>query len=361
MYVFDEMSDLEHFIELANEEDLLVVLRPGPYICAERDLGGFPYWLLTKYPNIQLRTNDSNYYHEVDKWYNVLMPKMEKYYYGNGGPIIMVQVENEYGSFGTNSPDYKRWLKDLTEFYVQDKAVLFTNDGPSQTPRGYIPGVLATLDFGAGSPESINSYWDTLRKYMPKGPLVNIEYYPGWLTHWQENMARTDTLPVANSLRYMLKQNASVNFYMWFGGTNFGFTAGANDGGPGRYNSDVTSYDYDAPMDESGDITPKYLALRDVISEFLTLPELPIPQRKPKIKFGPVQMKPISVLLSNFAKKRLNEGTIENRTPLSFEALDQYSGLVLYETALPDVKRDPAVLHVEKCHDRAYVFVDRVS
>lgn len=353
------MADLNYFIQMAAEEDLYVILRPGPYICAERDMGGFPYWLLTKYPNIQLRTYDEDYLREVEKWYSVLLPKIEKQLYGNGGPIIMVQVENEYGSFGVNDQKYKLWLKGLTQDFVGDAAVLFTNDGPSQTPRGYIDGVLATLDFGAGSNQQIDDWWANLRKFMPKGPLVNIEYYPGWLTHWQEEMQRVSTTPVANSLRYMLQQNASVNFYMWFGGTNFGFTAGANDGGPNRYNADVTSYDYDAPMTEAGDITPKYLALRDVIGEFLTLPGIAIPNNSPKLKYGPVRMKPISVLLSNFARRRLNTGVVENPTPLSFEALDQYSGLVLYETTLPKLIRDPVNLHVEKCHDRGYVYVDR--
>lgn len=359
VYVWNGIADLNHFIDLAAEEDLYVILRPGPYICAERDMGGFPYWLLTKYPNIKLREYDEDYLREVEKWYSVLMPKIEKQLYGNGGPIIMVQVENEYGSFGVNDQNYKLWLKGLTQDFVGDAAVLFTNDGPSQTPRGYIDGVLATLDFGSGTNQQIDQWWGILRKYMAKGPLVNIEYYPGWLTHWQEEMQRVGTTPIATSLRYMLQQNASVNFYMWFGGTNFGFTAGANDGGPNRYNADVTSYDYDAPMDEAGDITPKYLALRDVIGEFLPLPEIPIPNKSPKVKFGPVNMRPISVLLSNFAKRRLSTGHIENMLPMTFEALDQYSGLMLYETTLPKLIRDPVNLHVESLHDRGYVYVDR--
>lgn len=147
-YTWEGIADLERFIQEATEEDLYVILRPGPYICAERDMGGFPYWLLHKYPNISLRTYDLNYMHEIEIWYEQLMKRMEKHLYGNGGPIIMVQVENEYGSFRTTDQDYKAWLRDLTYQYVGDKAVLFTNDGPSQTPRGVIPNVLSTLDFG---------------------------------------------------------------------------------------------------------------------------------------------------------------------------------------------------------------------
>lgn len=148
VYDWTGIADLNRFIEEATEEGFHIVLRPGPYICAERDMGGLPYWLLRKYPNIKLRTYDPDYLHEVEQWYKILMPRIEKHLYGNGGSIIMVQVENEYGSFGVTDQQYKLWLKNLTEHYVSNKAVLFTNDGPSQTPRGIIPNVLATLDFG---------------------------------------------------------------------------------------------------------------------------------------------------------------------------------------------------------------------
>lgn len=121
------------------------------------------------------------------------MSRMEPYLYGNGGPIILVQVENEYGSYHACDLRYREWLRDKTLEYVKDKAVLFTNDGPSVVKCGQIPGVLATLDFGSSSSRDLNSYWQMLRKYEPKGPLVNSEYYPGWLTHWGENMARVPT------------------------------------------------------------------------------------------------------------------------------------------------------------------------
>lgn len=357
------MADLEYFIQAASEEDLYVILRPGPYICAERDMGGFPYWILNKYPKIKLRTYDSDYVEEVTKWYSELMPKMNKYLYGNGGPIIMVQVENEYGAFLTNDREYMHWLKNLTLDYVEENAVIFTNDNPFLTARSHIKDVLATLDFGPGSKLVVDGYWQALRVWMKKGPLVNIEYYPGWYTPWQGEMGRKETQPVLKTLRYMLQKKASVNFYMFFGGTNFGFTAGANGGGPGTLDLvvDVTSYDYDAPMDEAGDPTPKLLEIRDVIGEFLPLPGIPIPEKTPKVKFGPVVLTKITELWSDNARARLSEGNVENQRPLSFEALDQYSGLVLYETELPKIKRDPVNLVLEIIHDRGYVFIDRVS
>lgn len=138
----------------------------------------------------------------------------------------MVQVENEYGSYRACDHNYSVWLKNETEAHVKENAVLFTNDGPAQLPCGKINGVLATVDFGAGPDQQIADNWKTLRKHQARGPLVNAEYYPGWLTHWHEQMARVDTNPIVQSLKTMLNANASVNFYMFYGGTNFGFTAG---------------------------------------------------------------------------------------------------------------------------------------
>lgn len=143
----------------------------------------------------------ADYLREVRVWYGELMPRIDPYLYGNGGPIIMVQIENEYGSFGCDRP-YRKWMYDETKKYVGDKAVLFTNDGPSQLPCGKIDEVFASLDFGAGRADNIDRYWQILRHYQPNGPLFNAEYYPGWLTHWQEPMAHVDATPVVNSLRY---------------------------------------------------------------------------------------------------------------------------------------------------------------
>lgn len=139
---------------------------------------------------------------------------MEKFLYGNGGPIILVQVENEYGSFYACDENYKIWLRDETLKYTQGNAVLFTNDGPGMLKCGKIPDVLATLDFGAADDNSIDNYWSTLRKYESRGPLMNAEYYPGWLTHWQEDMQRVPTEPILKSLEKMILDGANVNFYM---------------------------------------------------------------------------------------------------------------------------------------------------
>uniref|UniRef100_A0A8W7K9V4 Glycoside hydrolase 35 catalytic domain-containing protein n=1 Tax=Anopheles albimanus TaxID=7167 RepID=A0A8W7K9V4_ANOAL len=278
-YNWDGMADIVHFIELAVQEDLYVILRPGPYICAERDMGGFPAWLLHKYPGIQLRTNDINYLREVRSWYAQLFSRLTRFMYGQGGPIILVQVENEYGSYFACDHKYLNWLRDETARYVKGDAVLFTNNGPGLETCGAIEGVLSALDFGPGTEDEINGYWKGLRKTQPKGPLVNAEFYPGWLTHWQEaHMAHTDTKLVADSLAFMLRNKVNVNIYMFFGGTNYGFTAGANSAGSGGYVADVTSYDYDAPLSECGDPTDKYYTLRDTILQYFPRPNVSLPQ-----------------------------------------------------------------------------------
>ncbi|XP_050069139.1 beta-galactosidase-like [Anopheles maculipalpis] len=356
-YQWEGIANLDEFIEIAKSENLYVILRPGPYICAERDMGGFPHWLLNKYPTIKLRTYDRDYLREVQNWYNQLMPRIVPHLYGNGGPVIMVSIENEYGSFHACDGQYMQFLKNLTVHFVQDKAVLFTNDGPELLKCGSIPGILPTLDFGITT--NPNAFWQQLRKYLPKGPLVNAEYYPGWLTHWMEPTARVDAGMVVSTLKLMLNQKANVNFYMFFGGTNFGFTAGANDVGPGKYSADITSYDYDAPLDEAGDPTPKYFEIRKVLLEYFGDPGVPAPQKLPKMALDTVWLERRGSMLSKHGRTMLASRMVAAAQPVSFEALNQHSGFLLYETTLPTgLNRDPFTLKVEHLHDRAYVHVD---
>lgn len=233
-----------------------------------------PYWLATKYPNIQVRTKDKNYLDEVEIWYDVLLKQFESHWYGNGGKIIMVQVENEYGAYKLCDEEYKIFLRDLTERYTGDKALLFTTDRPidEELKCGFIENVFATVDFGIANETEVEFNFKKLREVQPTGPLVNSEFYTGWLTHWQEKNARRSGFELSDTLRIMLRDyKASVNFYMFFGGTNFGFWAGANDWGIGRYMADITSYDYDAPLTEPGDLAPKYYVLRSVIGEVIYL------------------------------------------------------------------------------------------
>lgn len=154
---------------------------------------------------------------------------------------------------------------------------------------------------------------------------MNAEFYPGWLTHWQEDMQRVPTAPVLLSLEKMIRDGASVNFYMFYGGTNFGFTAGANDGGPGSYNSDVTSYDYDAPMDEAGDPTEKYFEIRKLISKYFPLPNVPVPEPLPKVKLPSINLKPQSIMLDSSGRRHLANFTRKAEQPMTFQAFQNAS------------------------------------
>ena len=361
LYNWDGIANVEEFVKIAQEEGLYIILRPGPYICAELDNGGLPYWLATKYPGIKVRTSNSDYFREVTKWYSVLMPKFEKYLYGNGGNIIMVQVENEYGSFESCNTEYKNFLRDETLKHTEDKALLFTTDMPYEKDLtcGSIEGVYHTTDFGIADLDRIEHNFNLLRKYQPHGPLVNSEFYTGWLTFWQDQNSRRSAKEIADTLRNMLLMKANVNFYMFFGGTNFGFWSGANIGGIAGYVTDITSYDYDAPMDEAGNPTEKYMMLRDQIKDFMEVPdESTIPPKAPTMVLTAVDLKPVNSILSQQGRSILGTRPLTSNRLWTFEELDQFSGFVLYETELPKLTRDPSNLIVTSLRDRALVYVD---
>lgn len=355
MYEFDGEKDIEYFLRLAAELDLLVILRPGPYICAERDFGGLPPWLLTLYPDISLRTNDSDYQNEVEKWFNLLFSKLKSYLYGNGGPIIMVQIENEYGSYPSCNLEHKVWLRNLVKSHVEDEAVLFTTDGGSEQflHCGNIPGIYATVDFGTSV--NVTASFAAMRKYQSRGPLVNSEFYPGWLTHWEERMQRVNTSAVLATMKELLDLKANFNIYMFFGGTNFGFMNGANYINE-EYQPQLTSYDYDAPLDEAGDPTPKYFAMRNLISKYYPLPEISPPKPAPKGKYGTIVLHP---LFSLFNHTNLPDAkVVVSKKTKTFEEMHIKYGYVLYETTIPYDIADPSILYVCCLRDRATVYIN---
>lgn len=351
-------ADLVEFLNIAQEEDLLVLLRPGPYICAERDLGGLPYWLLTKVPDIRLRTKDSRYMEYVTVYLNEVLERVKPYLRGNGGPIIMVQVENEYGSYNACDTEYMNQIREIMLDKIGSKALLYTTDGASGNMLrcGFVPGAYATVDFG--SAVNVTRNFQIMRLYQPRGPLVNSEYYPGWLSHWEEPFQRVKTRPVTKTLEEMLALGASVNIYMFHGGTNFGFTSGAN-GGTGLYTPQLTSYDYDAPMTEAGDLTEKYFEIKNVIKKFLAVPDIPVATASPKGDYGPVLLSPIVNLLSPLGRRIFASSVTEAPEPLSFEALNMPHYLVVYEADLPSFSTDPSILYA-LVRDRALVYVDDV-
>ncbi|CAL8238005.1 unnamed protein product, partial [Merluccius merluccius] len=316
-YIFNGDRDLEHFLQLAQDVGLLVILRPGPYICAEWDMGGLPAWLLKK-TDIVLRSSDKDYIAAVDTWMSKLLPMMKPFLYQNGGPIISVQVENEYGSYFACDYNYLRHLSTLFRGHLGDEVVLFTTDGAGllYLKCGAIQGLYATVDFGPGS--NVSAAFAAQRHAEPRGPLVNSEFYAGWLDHWGSQHSTVSTAIVAKSLNEILALKANVNLYMFIGGSNFGYWSGANS----KYAPQTTSYDYDAPLTEAGDLTDKYFAIRDVIKRYRKIPEGPIPPSMPKYAYGAVKMKKVQTVSSALEKLSFS-GPVRSTYPLSFIELNQ--------------------------------------
>ena len=351
-YRFEEQYDIVKFIEMAQENDLLVLLRPGPFIDAERDMGGFPFWLLNKNPAMKLRSSDPQYLHYVDEWFSVLLPRLRPLLYRNGGPIIMVQSENEYGSY-TSKPDtdYLIHMRDLLQKYLVDDVIIYSTDGCSieDVRNGRTPMVYSSVDFGPNSDPDVCFHYQDL--FEPSGPKINSEYYPGWLDHWGQPHNTHDSASVASTLDEMLFKGANVNIYMMHGGTSFGFSAGANSP---PFMPNPTSYDYDAPISEGGDLTEKYFAIKNVIKKYLDIPDISVNATDEKGDYGSVRLSPMALLFDQDF-----EGVHRrSRNPLSFEALGQSHGLVMYETKIKGRFTDPALLKVKGIRDRGYVYIN---
>ncbi|XP_047435660.1 beta-galactosidase [Mugil cephalus] len=356
-YNFTGDRDVAHFLKLAQDIGLLVILRPGPYICAEWEMGGLPAWLLNK-KDIVLRSSDPDYIAAVDTWMGKLLPMIKPYLYQNGGPIISVQVENEYGSYFACDYNYLRHLSTLFRSHLGDEVVLFTTDGAGvgYLKCGALQGLYATVDFGPGS--NITAAFQAQRHAEPRGPLVNSEFYAGWLDNWGSGHSVVSSSSVAKALNGILALGANVNIYMFIGGTNFGYWNGANS----PYRPQPTSYDYDAPLTEAGDLTEKYFAIREVIGMYQKIPEGPIPPSTPKYAYGAVSMKKLQTVTDALEILSFS-GPVKSVYPQSFNDLKQIFGFVLYRTTLPVNCSKPTPLSspLNGVHDRAYVSVDGVA
>ncbi|XP_059174645.1 beta-galactosidase-like [Physella acuta] len=356
VFYWEGMSDLEKFIQLAQESDLVVLLRLGPYICGEWEFGGFPAWLLTVEPNMVLRTSDYAYLKWVDKWFTVLLKKIKPYLYENGGPIIMVQVENEYGSYFACDSVYLDFLVYKVKSELGPNVTLYTTDGCGlgYLRCGKVNGSYATVDFGPGSDPT--GCFGAQRFYEPNGPFINSEYYTGWLDHWGSPHAKVDTNSVSKSLDRLLEMGANVNMYMFIGGTNFGFMNGANSP---PYEPVPTSYDYGGPLTEAGDITPKYYAVRDIISKYQKLPDMPIPPNTNKTKYGNISLEFISTV-QDALPYLAPAGPKLSTYPVPMEQINFYAGFIMYRFVLSSNFVNPTPLYSKGIRDRAVVMVNGV-
>lgn len=322
-------KNLAEYIRIAQQEGLFVILRPGPYACAEWEFGGYPWWL-QKNKDLVIRSNNVAFLDSCKTYIHHLADQVRDLQVTKGGPIIMVQAENEFGSYVAQRKDipleehrkYNAAIKKTLEeagFTVP----LFTSDGSWLFEGGAIPGVLPT----ANGENNIENLKKVINQYHEgKGPYMVAEFYPGWLDHWAEPFIRVSAEKIVAQTEKYLENDVQFNFYMVHGGTNFGFTSGANYNDEKDIQPDITSYDYDAPITEAGWASPKYVAIRDLMKKYVKYEVPAIPEQIPVISIPSINLEKAVSLFD--IKKKIKP--VEATQPLSFEDLNQGHGYVLY-------------------------------
>ena len=343
---FTGNNDVAEFCRLAQRNGLYVIVRPGPYVCAEWEMGGLPWWLLKK-KDIRLREPDPYFMERVKLFERKVGEQLASLTIQNGGPIIMVQVENEYGSYGENKA-YVSAIRDIVRQSGFDKVTLFQCDWASNFEKNGLDDLVWTMNFGTGA--DIDQQFRRLGELRPNAPQMCSEFWSGWFDKWG---ARHETRPakaMVEGIDEMLSKGISFSLYMTHGGTSFGHWAGANSPG---FAPDVTSYDYDAPINEYGQATPKYWELRHTMEKYNDGGKLPAPPKAPM----PVITIPKFVLTEYAPLENAIGNSIQSRDIRSFEDMDMGWGIADYSTALPKIPVG-SMLTLNEPHDFAQVFVD---
>lgn len=342
---YSDMLDIEDFLATAAELGLYAIVRPGPYICSEWEFGGLPWWLL-KNDGIRLRCMDADYIAAVDRFFDSLIPRIAAHQITEGGNVILVQVENEYGSYGDDS-EYIRYLADgLRRRGIN--VPLFTSDGTNKQmlTGGTVPEIFKTANFGSRAEEQFAA----LREYQPDGPLMCTEFWNGWFDHWTEEHHHRPGDDAAASLDDILAHGGNVSAYMFHGGTNFGFMNGANCFD--KYEPTVSSYDDDAPVNECGDLTDKYFRFREVISKYAPIPDIELPAPVKKKKYGKFEFTACRRLF--YCLDKLS-APVETVCPLPMEKLGQGYGFILYRAEVRG-PRETQNVRIQEPRDRAYIY-----
>ncbi len=340
-YIWTGQADDAEFCRIAQEEGLWVILRPGPYACAEWEMGGTPWWLL-KNDDIKLRSRDPRYLNAMKSYLKEVGRELVPLQITHGGPIIMAQVENEYGFYGDDAGYMDEVRKALLDAGFD--VPLFACNPPDLMKNGLLVNLFQAGNFGS----DVKNNFAKVRKIQPTGPLICSEFYPGWFDTWGQPHHTGKPENYLPNLKLMLDMGASFSIYMAHGGTTFGLWSGCDR----PFKPDTSSYDYDAPMSEAGWPTPKFFETRELFAKHLlpgeTLPD--VPATNPVIAFAPVQLKEVAPLFDNLP------APLKDKTPRNMEAYDQGFGCILYRTTIP--AGAATTLEVAAIHDFGYVFLD---
>ncbi|MBE6746050.1 MAG: beta-galactosidase [Ruminococcaceae bacterium] len=344
---FSGRLDIVRYIKTAEKLGLNVILRPGPYICAEWDFGGFPAWLLRD-KNIRLRCNDEIFLGHVRDFFNELLSLVAPLQKTRGGNIIAMQIENEYGSYGND----KKYLERIKQIFIDNSidVLFFTSDGDekSMIHGGGLSGVYKTLNFGSRA-ATVFKALDGIQDNMPK---MCMEFWCGWFDHWGDKHHTREYQSIIKEIEAFFAQDASFNFYMFHGGTNFGFTAGANH--KDVFEPTVTSYDYCALLNEYGDYTPAYHAVRDILHKKQNLPLSELPPSPQRQHIGIVKLEEKTGLFENM--ENIGE---KHYSPLpeGMEYFGQNFGMIYYKTVVQGAY-GLMELRIKDLHDRAYLYLN---
>lgn len=347
VFDFSGQLDVAAFVRMAQQQGLNVILRPGPYICAEWDAGGLPAWLFAD-PALKVRSSDPRFLAAADRYLARLGKELSGLQAAHGGPIIAVQIENEYGSYGNDKTYVEAIHQSLIRAGLGD-SIFYTANGVTLMDNGDLPGVMAVINFGPGSAKSD---FEMLSRKQPDFPRMSGEYWDGWFDAWgNAEHAHTNATAQAKEVAWMLDQGYSLNLYMFEGGTTFGFMNGANWQPGDHYKPQTTSYDYDAPLDEAGRPTAKFFLLRDVIVSHTHTTAMPLPPPQPLTAMPEFALTDSAPLWDNLP------AAVRSKTPRSMEELGQSYGYILYRAHVPALRQ--ARLKLENVHDYAAIYLNR--
>jgi len=344
---FTDNNDIRAFVKLAQQNGMYVIVRPGPYVCAEWEMGGLPWWLLKK-KDIKLREQDPFFMERLEIFEQKVGEQLGDLTIEKGGPIIMVQVENEYGSYGEDKP-YISAVRDVVRKSGFDKVELFQCDWSSNFTKNGLDDLTWTMNFGTGA--NIDNEFRKLKQLRPNSPLMCSEFWSGWFDKWGGRHETRGAKDMVDGMRDMLDRGISFSLYMTHGGTNWGHWAGANSPG---FAPDVTSYDYDAPINEAGQTTPKFYELREMMAKYNDGKAMPaVPKEIPTISIPKVQFTEVAPLYANLPKPTQHNGELR-----TFEELDMGWGCMLYRTKISQPISTESVLKVTEAHDYAQIFIN---